>query len=208
MLVCILRLTGAMRTTPTAALEIIVGLSPLTVYIRQEALMACYRLQLSAQWTRMNCGHMRIRTDLVINVPSSVMRSDKILPKFYFDKNYEVCIPTRDDWNESRVNLNNDDVCFTDGSRLSGTGQAGAGVYNQTDLEEYYCSLGCRCSVFQAEIYAISQCAKLYSLHCRNNAPVAICSDILGSAESTDNTKGKFCSGCRDSLCFGRGVCA
>ena len=82
--------TGTMCTTPTAALEIIVGLSPLPVYIRQEAMMACYRLQLSAQWTRMNCGHMRIRTDLMINVPSSVMRSDKILPKFFFHKNYEV----------------------------------------------------------------------------------------------------------------------
>jgi len=66
---------------------------------------------------------------------------------------------------------------LTDGSRLSGTGPAGAGVYNQTDLEEHYFPLGCRCSVFQAEIYAILQCAKLYSLYCRNNASVAICSN-------------------------------
>jgi len=81
---------------------------------------------------------MRIRTDLMINAASSVMRSDKILPKFYFDKNYEVYIPTRDGWNEGRVNLNDDAVCFMDGSKLSGTGQAGTGVYNQTDVEEYY----------------------------------------------------------------------
>jgi len=113
----------------------------------------------------------------MINASSSVMRSDKILPKFYFDKNYEVYIPTRDDWNESRVNLNDEAVYFTDGSRLSGTGPAGGGVYNQTDFEEYYFPLGCRCSVFQAEIYAILQCAKLYSLQCRNNASVAICSE-------------------------------
>ena len=44
--------TGAMRTTPTAALEIIVGLSPLIVYTRQEAMMACYQLQLNTQWSR------------------------------------------------------------------------------------------------------------------------------------------------------------
>ena len=68
---------------------------PLPVYIRQEAMMACYHLQLNAQWTQINCGHMRIRIDLMINAPSSVMRSDKILPRFYFDKNYEVYIPTR-----------------------------------------------------------------------------------------------------------------
>jgi len=87
-----------------------------------------------------------------------------------FDKNYEVHIPTRDDRNENRVDLNDEAVCFTDGSRLSGTGQAGAGVYNQTDCEEYYYSLGCRCSVFQAEIYAILQCARLHNLHCRNSS--------------------------------------
>jgi len=94
------------------------------------------------------------------------MRSDNILRKFYFDKNYEVYIPTRADWNESRVDLNDEAVCPTDGSRLSGTGQAGAGVYNQTDCEESYNPLGCRCSVFQAEIYVILQCARLHRLHC------------------------------------------
>jgi len=34
--------TGSMSTTPTAALEILFGLSPLPVYIRQEAMMACH----------------------------------------------------------------------------------------------------------------------------------------------------------------------
>jgi len=133
--------TGAMRTTPTAALEIIVGLSPLIVYTRQEAMMACYQLQLNTQWSRSHCGYMRIRTDLMINASSSAMRSDR---------NYEVHISTRDDWNE----------CM--------------------DWPQWWgCHypLGCRCSVFQADIYAILQCAKLCSLQCRNNMSVAICSD-------------------------------
>ena len=98
-------------------------------------MMACCRLQLNAQWVQANCRHMRIKTDLMINAPSSVIRSDKILPKVYFDKNYEVHIPTRHEWNESRVDLNDEAVCCTDGLRLSGTGLAGAGVYNQTDHE-------------------------------------------------------------------------
>ena len=134
--------------------------------------MACYRLQC----VQANCGHIRIKTNLMINAPTSVMRSDKILPRFYFDKNYEVHIPTRDDWNESMVDLNNETVYFTDGSRINSTGQAGAGIYNQTDCEEYYYQLGSRCSVFKAEIYAILQCAGIHSLHCRNSASVAICS--------------------------------
>jgi len=59
---------------------------------------------------------MRIKTGLMVNAPSSVMRSDNILLKFYFHKNYEVRIPIRDDWNESRVDMNDEAVCFTDGS--------------------------------------------------------------------------------------------
>ena len=140
-------------------------------------MMACYQLQLNKQWSQANSGHMRIRTELMINTSPSAMRSDKILPKFCFHKNYEVHISTRDDWNECRDDLNDEVVCFTNGSRLTDTGQAGAGVYNQTDRKEYYYSLRCRHSLFQAEIYAILQSTKLCSLQCRNNASVAICSD-------------------------------
>ena len=38
-----LHITGAVRTTPTNTLEIIVGLEPLTIFIKQEAMLACYR---------------------------------------------------------------------------------------------------------------------------------------------------------------------
>ena len=37
--------TGAKRTTPTAALEIITGIVPLAVYIKREAMAACFRLK-------------------------------------------------------------------------------------------------------------------------------------------------------------------
>jgi len=51
---------------------------------------------------------MRIRTNLLTNAPSSVMRSAKIVPEFYFDKNYEIQVQIRDDWSECRVDLNDD----------------------------------------------------------------------------------------------------
>jgi len=36
------------------------------------------------------------------------MRSAKIVPEFYFDKNYEIQVQIRDDWSECRVDLNDD----------------------------------------------------------------------------------------------------
>ena len=40
-LVCQL-ITAAMRTTPTAALELIIGLTTIIVHIKQEAMVACF----------------------------------------------------------------------------------------------------------------------------------------------------------------------
>jgi len=45
----------------TAAMEIIVELVPLTVFIQQEAISACYRLRLNNQWVYTNCSHTLIQ---------------------------------------------------------------------------------------------------------------------------------------------------
>jgi len=43
-----LYITGALRTTPTKALEIIVDLLPLPVFIMQTAMIACLRLRVKS----------------------------------------------------------------------------------------------------------------------------------------------------------------
>jgi len=44
-----LHITSAICTTPTRSLEIIVGLEPLTAFIKQEAMLACYRMKVNSQ---------------------------------------------------------------------------------------------------------------------------------------------------------------
>jgi len=62
------------RTTPTKTLEIIVGLEPLTLFIKQEAMLACYRIKVNSQWAQTFCGHTKIDIQLATNVPLSKMR--------------------------------------------------------------------------------------------------------------------------------------
>ena len=57
-------ITGALRTTPTKALEIIVDLLPLPIFIMQTAMLACLRLRVSHQWVHSHCGHTVIQTHL------------------------------------------------------------------------------------------------------------------------------------------------
>jgi len=98
-----------------------------------------------------------------------------------FDKNFTVFVPDRQDWVNNGVIINDDVVCFTGGSRFEQTGLSGAGVFNQTDGEEFILPLGRYTSVFQAEVYALLYCAKLESLLNRDNSSIAICCDSLAA---------------------------
>jgi len=112
-----LHITSAVRTTPTAALKTIIGLTPLPIFVKQKATIACYRLLINSEWTHTYCGHTVIINLLKKNVPSSQIRSDNILPRYMFDKNYVVSISSKEDWMYLNSSLPDDIVCFTDGSR-------------------------------------------------------------------------------------------
>jgi hypothetical protein len=57
-----LAITGAMKTTPTAAMEVLLGLPPLRVKIEAEAQAGIYRLMCDQQWKPKsnNFGHQKI----------------------------------------------------------------------------------------------------------------------------------------------------
>jgi len=132
-----LSVTGAMRTTPTTAMElIIIGIVPFP--IKSEAMAACYRLRRHFEWCRTNCGYSVIRYSISL----SQLRSDKILPQFFFDKKYEVYIPTRNHWQDNNVVLDDDIICFIDRFRIESYSQTGTGLFNYTDSEEVSFPLG------------------------------------------------------------------
>jgi len=132
--------SGAIRTTPTAALEIIIGITPLSVYVKQEAMSACNRLRLVACWVSTNCGRTLIHSHLSQLILITRMRCDKILTKFIFGNNYAIQTPFREDWDSSRVRLDKNVVCFTDGSWY--LTHIGSSYYNQSKGENISIPLG------------------------------------------------------------------
>ena len=74
-----------------------------------------------------------------------------------------VTIWLREEWINNRVRLDDDVVCFTDGSRNQRL--TGVSFYNQLIRESISLPLGTLCSVFQAEMYAILQCARSDDLY-------------------------------------------
>lgn len=153
--------TGAFKSTPTAALEILLRLPPLDLYLKAEATLAAYRLINTDNWKKGNhgYGHTLIQNDVESNSVLA-MRSDLMITEYCFDHSFEIQIGTRQDWSSKQIpkRLQNHLIWFTDGSR-DGT-HSGAGVYSTSPRTELSFSLGRYTTVFQAEIYAIQACAQ------------------------------------------------
>ena len=182
-----LHITSAVRTTLTAALETIIGLTPLPIFVKQHAMIACYRLLINSQWTHTYCGHTVIINLLKKNVPSMQMRSDNILPRYMFDKNFVVSISSKEDWTYHNASFPDDIVCFTDGSRHQLHGCTGASVYNQTENVQEIIPLGKHSTIFQAEVCAILTCVQL--LRTQQDQSIVICSDSQAALKALQSPK-------------------
>jgi len=79
-----LYITGAIRTTPTSALEMITGPTPLAIFFKQEAMTACFHLRVNKQWKHIPCGHARINRELEETAPETCSRSDSTIAQRVF----------------------------------------------------------------------------------------------------------------------------
>jgi len=102
--VACLAITGAIRTSPTAALEVITKLLPLDIHIKQVAMTNSYRINSLKNWKRVqNLGsHSRILEKMHKEVPFMGMRGDHMKTCFLFDNIFKITIPARESWNKDQ----------------------------------------------------------------------------------------------------------
>lgn len=174
-LVCIC-ITGAMKTTATAAMETLMALPPIQTSVKSKAFASADRLRQNQLWVKnFKVGHGKIRevvTDQVFDMPR-----DRMIPKTNFVMNFETILPERSDWLVSWPKCLPVDglVSFTDGSKTSvGTG---AGIFIPEPMEEKWFHLGSFASTFQAETYAAAKGTKMMISPGEEGRTVTICSD-------------------------------
>jgi hypothetical protein len=87
-----LAITGAMRSTPTAAMEVLLDLTPLDLMIMAEARMALYWLHIPKQTAanEIAAGLLSIRKN--VGDPILEMRSDYTIPVYYHSRSFNVII--------------------------------------------------------------------------------------------------------------------
>jgi hypothetical protein len=76
---CLYKITGSMHSTPTAALEVILMLPPLGIYIEEEGRQATYRLNCSGEFTRARFGHSEVFEKMSNEWPSLLVSSFLLL---------------------------------------------------------------------------------------------------------------------------------
>ncbi|GFG33621.1 hypothetical protein Cfor_03379, partial [Coptotermes formosanus] len=130
-----LAVTGVMKTTPTAALEVLLGVPPVHVMFEAEAQAGINGLLCNQQWKpkSSNCGHVKKSWDME-HEPILQMGTDKMIPRYVYHK------------------------LFTNGLNPDNKGGTGARVYKRGSKRGHSFSLGLHATVFHAELYAIKAC--------------------------------------------------
>jgi ribonuclease HI len=186
-----LGITGAMRTTPTGAMEALLCLPLLELVVLSEASSAAHRL-----WS-LGClsylhpkkGHSSVLTRLQQLVPIFSMGVDATRPTFNFEPRYRVTISHREDWTKGPAappEVKGLVWYIVVSKMMEGTGE---GVYGQSIKRRLSYPLGRYTTVFQAEIYAIL--AGVYEIESldRSRKHVSICSDSQAALKSLQATR-------------------
>nr|CAH7732332.1 unnamed protein product [Callosobruchus chinensis] len=154
-----LSITGAMKGTPTAALDVLLNIPPLDIYIEGEAKMSAYKMQCNGNWSyhpamkhatildKMRCDILEMPPDRMSGVV------DTEIPYF-------VHLSDRYDWALGEPQqMSNGITWYTDRSKTSsGTG---AGIHGGRPRQDRSICLGKLSNVFQAEIAAIMECGRI-----------------------------------------------
>ena len=175
---------GAMRTTPTEALEIALCVPPLDLAVVNSARNTAYRLRCQEEWRNTGLGHTRL--DLFQKHPFT-SKQDRILKKYQLVKHFKTRIPTRKDWSDLKgVGDPNVDLWFTDGSGINDC--FGAGFYGPKENHRESIPVGSHSTVFTAEILAILKCTEYLLNKDTKGKKINICSDSRAAIQALAKT--------------------
>ncbi|KAJ8911741.1 hypothetical protein NQ315_003641 [Exocentrus adspersus] len=197
-----------MRTTPTATLEVLLGLPPLSTWIVREAMAAFLRIRDAGGWRARgrNKGHAAIALRAEREVPISAMRVNETKDSLRLRKSYSTTFPSREQWKqEGNMFPPGSLVCYTDGSRTrneySGAGQGRGRDLENSGAQQSY-SLGSYATVFQAEVFAILMVTQREDVKNCTEERIFICSDSQAAlrAISSPRTRSMLVQECGDAL--------
>lgn len=179
-------MTGVKNSTATMALEALLSIPPLDLFVKSVAFNASVNVKCNGWWSSVeNVGHCSI-VNLIDDV-RLLMPSDQIRTVYMLDDNFDWIIPEEREWlEEQRIYPPSDSiVCFTDGSRRDGL--SGAGYFCESLKLERSISTGALATVFQTELIAISELCEDEKLSEVSGKKICICSDSQSAIQAVSS---------------------
>ncbi len=181
----LLCLTASMRSTPTAGMEVVLGLPPLDLEAEREATASLLRtkLTLSESWDGVGrgkrIGHRRYLDNTLRRCKIDLLPLDRVRrERISVGGNDEVTLP--------------DLTLYTDGSKMEGVAGCGwAACHGDSIVWEDHTYLGRHASVFQAEVTAIEQAIRWASSNCDEGTNILIRSDSQAAIQAILGTESR-----------------
>ena len=168
-------ITGALRTCPTSALEVISGLPPLHIVMERIEKETLVRMDKARSEKGIKIDS-KDQDRIYSTFPLLAAPRDDIEKTFSFKKSFTSELSCKKDFIDVNTTYRIEPssiIWYTDGSKTSdGTG---AGIYGPRTMS--YIPMGINASIFQAEIHAIEQCVQININRGYNNCNIVIFSD-------------------------------
>ena len=196
-------MTGAMPSTPFSALNHLTNTTDIIIFLKGEAAKGAARLAAYGTWSRETLpstktikSHTTINNEFMkdLNIPQTA-KKDLMTPTMNLGQKFLIIKPGnnmmeyRDNLQQTIDNLPSEYItCYTDGSKTDAGSGAGLIITtdnNNTIIYESSIKLPDYCTVFQAELVAISEaCKHLITTTNTNNKHIIIWTDSLSSIEA------------------------
>ena len=194
-------ITGALKSTPIAAMDVILGLPPLHFVLEARSRNCAIRLAALNLWISWNqtTDHCKM-TEYLNKYSYYWQNSDKILSKYNFEQSFEVMIGNREEFFDLDQVPPDSLVWYTDGSKNESGVGAGVCCMEQEIFEKI--RLESHATVYQAELAAINRCAELCIQNNFSNRQIYIASDSQAALKtlSSCRIRSKTATNCLENL--------
>ena len=175
-----LMITRGMNSTPTAGMEAILGLEPLDIHLKGIALSTYARIENAENWAPQKSellwrkAHTKQVEELQKEIPELEYPTSLLKPKIMMAPSYSTNIQSREAITDKgkvrpKPKQPNTIHCFTDGSKINKGSGAGYLIMGENIRSTGTITLGEDATVFQAEVFAITDASrKLISLQTKN----------------------------------------
>ena len=157
----LVQISGAVRSTPTKALEALFNIIPLNLHIKALAMKCQFRLDFNKVW-KSDSDQTRITSHRHITTFNDELKSkdqtDSCLTTSCEKKDYRIIINDRNNWNYTLYTINNPDCWFIDGSKKDE--KVGLGIYNPKKNIKLSLRVSDNSGIAQAELGGIEKILK------------------------------------------------